>query len=95
MESRSSTRLGQNVQLLTYVSIFYLPLAFCAVSYHSALTKGPRPILPHGKRAKSMQMMADAYTGSVGNSQRYGVEHDDTFHHYCRTRGLCHICPRV
>lgn len=32
MESRSSTRLGQNVKLLTYVSIFYLPLAFCAVS---------------------------------------------------------------
>lgn len=30
MESRSSTRLGMNVQLLTYVSIFYLPLAFCA-----------------------------------------------------------------
>ncbi|KAL4971370.1 hypothetical protein BDW66DRAFT_155736 [Aspergillus desertorum] len=30
MESRSSTRLGQDVQLLTYVSIFYLPLAFCA-----------------------------------------------------------------
>jgi hypothetical protein len=29
-ESRASTRLGQNVQLLTYVSIFYLPLAFCA-----------------------------------------------------------------
>ena len=30
MESRSSTRLGMNVQLLTSVSIFYLPLAFCA-----------------------------------------------------------------
>ncbi|KAM0168178.1 hypothetical protein ACHAPF_011254 [Botrytis cinerea] len=30
MESRASTRLGQNVKLLTYVSIFYLPLAFCA-----------------------------------------------------------------
>jgi len=32
VESRASTRLGQNVKLLTYVSIFYLPLAFCAVS---------------------------------------------------------------
>lgn len=32
IESRSSTRLGQNVKLLTYVSIVYLPLAFCAVS---------------------------------------------------------------
>lgn len=32
IESRSSTRLGQNVKLLTYVSIVYPPLAFCAVS---------------------------------------------------------------
>lgn len=31
-ETRISTRLGQNVMLLTYVSIFYLPLAFCAVN---------------------------------------------------------------
>ncbi|KAM0460764.1 hypothetical protein ACHAO4_001556 [Trichoderma viride] len=30
IESRSSTRLGQNVKLLTYVSIVYPPLAFCA-----------------------------------------------------------------
>ncbi|KAG8530501.1 uncharacterized protein KY384_005004 [Bacidia gigantensis] len=29
-ESRLSTKLAQNVRLLTYVSIFYLPLAFCA-----------------------------------------------------------------
>ncbi|KAF3389537.1 Ankyrin-1 [Penicillium rolfsii] len=29
-ETRISTRLGQNVMLLTYISIFYLPLAFCA-----------------------------------------------------------------
>jgi hypothetical protein len=33
MESRESTRLGQNVKLLTYVSIFYLPLAFCTASH--------------------------------------------------------------
>jgi hypothetical protein len=32
MESRQSRILGQNVQLLTYVSIFFLPLAFCIVS---------------------------------------------------------------
>jgi hypothetical protein len=31
MESRASTRLGENVKLLTYVSTFYLPLAFCTV----------------------------------------------------------------
>ncbi|PQE18870.1 ankyrin repeat-containing protein [Rutstroemia sp. NJR-2017a BBW] len=30
MESRASTRLGDNVKLLTYISIFYLPLTFCA-----------------------------------------------------------------
>ncbi|KAH9213465.1 hypothetical protein DL95DRAFT_234039, partial [Leptodontidium sp. 2 PMI_412] len=30
VESRLSTRLAQNVKLLTYVSIFYLPIAFCA-----------------------------------------------------------------
>ncbi|KAK3367609.1 hypothetical protein B0H63DRAFT_84346 [Podospora didyma] len=29
IESRASTRLGENVKLLTYVSIFFLPLAFC------------------------------------------------------------------
>ncbi|KAL7953705.1 hypothetical protein V8C34DRAFT_317924 [Trichoderma compactum] len=29
-ETRTSTRLNQNVMLLTYVSIFYLPLGFCA-----------------------------------------------------------------
>ncbi|PQE33410.1 domain V protein [Rutstroemia sp. NJR-2017a WRK4] len=28
--SRASTRLGDNVKLLTYISIFYLPLTFCA-----------------------------------------------------------------
>lgn len=32
VERRLSTRLAQNVKLLTYVSIFYLLLAFCAVS---------------------------------------------------------------
>ncbi|KAI1098319.1 hypothetical protein F4804DRAFT_128427 [Jackrogersella minutella] len=30
IESRAATRLGENVKLLTYVSIFYLPLAFVA-----------------------------------------------------------------
>ncbi|KAF7919268.1 hypothetical protein EAE99_008570 [Botrytis elliptica] len=29
MESRASTRLGENVKLLTFVSIFFLPLSFC------------------------------------------------------------------
>jgi hypothetical protein len=31
MESRASTRLGENVKLLTFVSIFFLPLSFCMV----------------------------------------------------------------
>ncbi|MCJ1352304.1 MAG: hypothetical protein MMC33_002288 [Icmadophila ericetorum] len=30
IESRSSTRLAQHVQLLTFVGVFYLPLMFCA-----------------------------------------------------------------
>lgn len=29
IESHEATRLGQNVKLLTFVSIFYLPLGFC------------------------------------------------------------------
>jgi len=29
MESRASTRLGENVKLLTFVSIFFVPLSFC------------------------------------------------------------------
>ncbi len=32
MESRISTKLGQNIKLLTWVSIFFLPLSFCTVS---------------------------------------------------------------
>jgi len=32
VESRASTRLGEIVKLLTYVSIFYLPLSFSTVS---------------------------------------------------------------
>jgi hypothetical protein len=35
VESRASTRLGENVKLLTLVSIFFLPLAFCTVSPRS------------------------------------------------------------
>ncbi|RHZ64671.1 hypothetical protein CDV55_104808 [Aspergillus turcosus] len=40
IESRSATELGENVKLLTYISIVYLPLSFCAAlwaidySYH-------------------------------------------------------------
>ncbi|THV49838.1 hypothetical protein BGAL_0177g00190 [Botrytis galanthina] len=29
MESRAATRLGENVKLLTFMSIFFLPLSFC------------------------------------------------------------------
>lgn len=31
VETRAATQLGENVRLLAYVSIFYLPLAFCTV----------------------------------------------------------------
>ncbi|KAF4182896.1 hypothetical protein CNMCM7927_009438 [Aspergillus lentulus] len=40
IESRAATELGENVRLLTYISIVYLPLSFCAAlwaidySYH-------------------------------------------------------------
>lgn len=30
-ESRASTRLGETVKLLTFVTVFYLPLTFCSV----------------------------------------------------------------
>lgn len=33
MESRMSTKLGENIKLLTFVSIFFLPLSFCTVSF--------------------------------------------------------------
>jgi hypothetical protein len=32
MESRASTQLGENVKLLTFVSIFFLPLGLCVAS---------------------------------------------------------------
>ena len=32
IETRAAAQLGENVRLLAYVSIFYLPLAFCTVS---------------------------------------------------------------
>jgi hypothetical protein len=31
MESRAATRLGQNVMLLTFISIAFLPFSFCMV----------------------------------------------------------------
>ena len=36
IESRASTRLGENVKLLAFVSIFFLPLSFCTVSCPSS-----------------------------------------------------------
>jgi hypothetical protein len=41
MESRASTRLGENVKLLTFVSIFFLPLSFCMVSIELSLKISP------------------------------------------------------
>lgn len=38
MESRMSTRLGENIKLLTLVSIFFLPLSFCTVRLRSSLS---------------------------------------------------------
>ena len=39
IESRAASELGRNVKLLTYVSIFYLPLSFCAVSQNKTRTE--------------------------------------------------------
>ncbi|MCJ1355028.1 MAG: hypothetical protein MMC33_005019 [Icmadophila ericetorum] len=45
IESRESTRLGENVKLLTFVSIFFLPLSFCT-SLWSINTLFPLSLLP-------------------------------------------------
>ncbi|CAG8950406.1 hypothetical protein HYFRA_00006899 [Hymenoscyphus fraxineus] len=37
METRQSRVLGENVRLLTFVSIFFLPLAFCVEDYQSSI----------------------------------------------------------
>jgi len=39
MESRASTRLNENIKLLTFVSIFFLPLSFCMVFPSLAIPK--------------------------------------------------------
>ncbi|KAG2421847.1 hypothetical protein HFD88_005823 [Aspergillus terreus] len=44
METRASTRLGQNMKLLTFVSIFFLPLSFC-MSIWSINETYSRPVL--------------------------------------------------
>lgn len=31
MESRAAIRLGENIKLLTFVSVFFLPLSCCTV----------------------------------------------------------------
>jgi hypothetical protein len=46
IESRASTQLGENIKLLTFVSIFFLPLSFVMASILSpvvdlALTSSP------------------------------------------------------
>ena len=35
IEAKAATQLGENVKLLKYISIFYLPLSFCTVSLGS------------------------------------------------------------
>ncbi|CCD43003.1 hypothetical protein BofuT4_uP070790.1 [Botrytis cinerea T4] len=39
MESRASTRLGENVRLLTFVGIFFLPLSFTMTQRGEGLTE--------------------------------------------------------
>jgi hypothetical protein len=49
MESRASTQLGENVKLLTFVSIFFLPLGLCVVSYPASSlgVQAPTYSAPH------------------------------------------------
>jgi hypothetical protein len=56
IESRASTRLGENVKLLTFVSIFFLPLSFCMVSAHSPYSV----ILKAEMAAKSVWSVSNA-----------------------------------
>ncbi|MCJ1390302.1 hypothetical protein MMC18_003160 [Xylographa bjoerkii] len=44
IESRASTRLGENVKLLTFVSIFFLPLSFCTSLFST--TQPSNALLP-------------------------------------------------
>jgi CorA-like Mg2+ transporter protein len=53
MESRASTRLGENVKLLTFVSIFFLPLSFC-----TSLWSINDQILPSSALAITITLMA-------------------------------------
>lgn len=59
-ETRISTRLGQNVMLLTYVSIFYLPLAFCAVSMSKTPVYQPRVLISLYRHSGLFQILPTA-----------------------------------
>jgi hypothetical protein len=74
-ETRISTRLGQNVMLLTYVSIFYLPLAFCAVSV-SCFTRYNYDLARTVVCIERVLMPVRGSTGDLGHSK------------YCRQRDL-------
>jgi hypothetical protein len=53
-ETRIATKLGQNMMLLTYVSIFYLPLAVCAVSALTLLNLHGMPNLGRSRRGAEL-----------------------------------------
>lgn len=67
MESRSSTRLGQNVQLLTYVSIFYLPLAFCAALWAIPNITDQKTKIPFIVTATLVGLVTYVVVANLGN----------------------------
>ena len=62
IESRASTRLGQNIKLLTFVSIFFLPLAFTTVSSHFPYPSSIR-VRTWGKQVRQPTPAAEARIG--------------------------------
>lgn len=71
-EARVSTKLGKNVMLLTYVSIFYLPLGFCAVCYVYCCLR-----LTSMRRTSCINTML---AGTLGNPKYNRHKHKNAIH---------------
>jgi hypothetical protein len=80
VESRLSTRLAQNVKLLTYVSIFYLPLAFCAVSSSQVLC---------------LELSFTNIPGTMGYSKYHRLFNKNSLHHCSCVDWICNLHDRL
>lgn len=85
VESRASTRLGENVQLLTYVSIFYLPIAFCVVCTCRMFSL----ILYTSKR------LIRIYQASMGSPEHHWHRNSNSVYNYSRFGRLHHLSNRL